>query len=93
MYKIVTTKQFRKDVRALKRSNKNIQKLMQVITLLQSDATLPASMLDHALKGNFKNQRECHISPDWLLRYQKEKDSLLLVLISTGDHRHVLGIE
>lgn len=48
---------------------------------------------DHALKGKLHGTRECHIAPDWLLRYAIDEDSLILLLISTGDHRHTLGME
>ena len=41
---------------------------------------------DHALSGNFKGYRECHIQPDWLLIYLIEEDILTLTLIDTGTH-------
>ena len=43
---------------------------------------------DHALANNlrFEDCRECHIEPDWLLVYKKNKSELTLFLIETGTH-------
>ena len=35
---------------------------------------------------NFKDVRECHIEPDWLLVYKIERTALVLKLIRTGSH-------
>ncbi len=37
-------------------------------------------------KKDYKNVRECHIQPDWLLIYQVIEDRLVLKLIRTGSH-------
>ena len=68
--------------RDLKRANKQGQplgKLKAVPTLLVTCQPLPASYRDHALVGNVLGYRECHISPDWLLIYKVEGDTLKLV--------------
>lgn len=39
---------------------------------------------DHPLAGNWKDFRDCHIEPDWLLIYKFETDSLILA--RTGSH-------
>ena len=59
-----------------------------VVELLCSQCSLPAIYKDHALinSRNYKNVRECHIEPDWLLVYQVFKDELILRLIRTGTH-------
>ncbi len=46
---------------------------------------------DHAPSGNDAGHRECHIAPDWLLVYYKEKDILVLTLVRTGTHSDLLG--
>ena len=43
-------------------------------------------MCDHELKGKWKQHRELHIEPDWLLIYQKKEDLLILELTRTGSH-------
>lgn len=70
-----------------------MSKLEHVIDLFSSEETLPVSHRDHALHGALAGRRECHIAPDWLLLYRKDHDHLVLLLLSTGTHRDVLGIE
>lgn len=80
--------QFKRDYkRALKRGC-NPQKLEEVIMMLCNEQQLPESYRDHALTNsrNYKNMRECHIDPDWLLVYQIFRDTLVLRLIRTGSH-------
>ena len=64
------------------------EKLEKVITLLVNEQPLPDKYRDHALVNprNYKDVRECHIEPDWLLVYQVLKDMLILRLIRTGTH-------
>ncbi|OGJ51687.1 addiction module toxin RelE [Candidatus Peregrinibacteria bacterium RIFOXYB2_FULL_32_7] len=40
------------------------------MTFLIQGEKLPDIYKDHKLKGKFKNKRECHIEPDWLLIYE-----------------------
>ena len=92
-YTPISTKQFRKDIRRLQKAGYNLVELQHVISLLSADERLPEKYRDHALRGALQGTRECHIKPDWLLRYEKDLGQLILVLVSTGSHRHVLGIE
>ncbi len=93
IYQQVPTKQFRKDLRRLERSGFQLSKLGMIIDLLVENKPLPQKCLDHELRGGMKGIRECHIAPDWLLTYKKEDDKLVLLLLRTGTHRDVLGIE
>ena len=49
---------------------------------------LPSKYRDHILQDSrdYKNVRECHINPDWLLIYRIDKNTLILELIRTGSH-------
>ena len=58
----------------------------KVISLLVNETPLPEIYKDHHLKGDYKGCRECHITPDWLLVYQKNIDDLVLILTRTGSH-------
>ena len=49
-----------------------------------SGNTLEYIFQDHALTGEYKGTRECHIKPDWLLIYELTDEEL--VLIRTGTH-------
>ena len=82
--KIIYRNVFEKDIkRAIKRGLK-IDKLKEVIRLLSETQLLPIKYRDHALVGNYKGHRECHIQPDWLLIYKKDETSLILE--RTGTH-------
>ena len=88
MLKPEFTTQFKKDYKKAITKGLNPQKLQEVVTLLCQQKKLPPSNRDHALVNsrNYKNMRECHIEPDWLLVYKIEKDNLILKLIRTGSH-------
>ncbi len=59
--------------------------LQATLTLLASDETLPTSLRDHALTGNWKTLRDCHLKPDLVLIYKKrERD--VLELLRLGSH-------
>lgn len=92
-YLVIPSKRYRKDYKRLAKSGFDIEKLERVIGLLSAGKSLSSRHFDHALKGALQGTRECHIGPDWLLRYAKNENHLVLILISTGDHRRVLGIE
>lgn len=46
---------------------------------LANSEPLPGKIKDHFLKENWKDYRECHIKPDWLLIYRvtETEESLL----------------
>ena len=79
--------QFRKDVRIAHKQGKNINLLKEVIIKLANDEPLPEKYRDHALSGNWKGHRECHVTPDWLLVYKKTSNvGLYLLLIRAASH-------
>ena len=85
-YELIKTAQYRHDVKVAKKSGLDIEKLDLVIAVLQADGVLPPKNRDHALKGEWKGARECHIAPDWLLVYRKIATELTLRLLRTGSH-------
>ncbi len=88
MLKIEFTGQFKKDYKLAVKRGCDPKKLEAVIILLISEQPLPEKYRDHALTNsrNYKDMRECHIEPDWLLVYKIMKDTLILRLIRTGSH-------
>lgn len=88
MLKIEYHSQFKKDLRLAAKRGCDLEKLKKVIELLANEIELPKNNKDHALTNskNYKNTRECHIGPDWLLIYRKESDRLVLELLRTGSH-------
>jgi mRNA interferase YafQ len=81
---VQSSTQFRKDLKKSLKSGKDLKKLEKVIRLLEHEETLPQKYDDHPLKGNYKDCRDCHIEPDWLLIYMIEGD--LLKLLRIGSH-------
>ena len=69
-YSITFTNAFKRDLKIAKKQHKNLEKLFFVIEKIANGDTLPPTLKDHALTGNYKDTRECHIEPDWLLIYQ-----------------------
>lgn len=85
-YKIEVTRQYLKDLKLARKRNLDEAKLNEVIRLLSEGTVLPEKYRDHILTGNYRNIRECHITPDWLLLYAKETTLCVLSLIRTGTH-------
>ena len=87
-YDIILTTVFKKELKNIKKRNKDLKKLTDVVNKLANGQELDIKYRDHALVNNlrFKDCRECHIEPDWLLVYKKNKKELTLFLIETGTH-------
>jgi mRNA interferase YafQ len=66
--------QFKRDVKQLQKRGKDMEKLKILLRLLIEGKPLPASCLDHPLKGNWQGFRDAHIEPDWLLIYKVSGD-------------------
>jgi len=78
------TTQFKKDYKRLKKQNKDLSKLRTVVEKLASGKLLEPIYRDHPLSGNWKNHRDCHIEPDWILIYRITAEDLYLE--RTGSH-------
>ncbi|MDQ7830989.1 MAG: type II toxin-antitoxin system YafQ family toxin [Desulfovibrionaceae bacterium] len=59
--------------------------LRTVLTLLAADLPLPVQYRDHALAGEWKDHRDCHIRPDLVLIY-RTPDAGTLQLVRLGSH-------
>ena len=78
------TTQFERDLRLMQRRGKDIEKLKQLSAALINEEPLAERHRDHALRGNFRNRRECHVEPDWLLIYKLNGDNIIVE--RTGTH-------
>lgn len=85
-YNVKPSTQFRKDLKLIQKRGYDLRLLSGVIEKLANGETLPEKNRDHALSGNFKGCRECHIAPDWLLIYEVYERDLILYLTRTGTH-------
>lgn len=88
MLRPVYTNQFKKDFKKAIRRGMKEEKLVNVISMLCRGETLPEANRDHKFVNsrNYRNVRECHIEPDWLLIYQIRESELVLELFRTGTH-------
>ena len=82
--RIFYTGRFKKDYKRVKKQGRPLKELRTVVEKLAGGQILPANYKDHSLLGKWKNHRECHIRPDWLLIYRVADDCLLLE--RTGSH-------
>ena len=86
MLELVTTAQFRKDLRRIRKRGYDLAELDEVLKALLREELLPAKHRDHALTGDYMGFRECHVEPDWLLVYAVDKGQLILTASRTGTH-------
>jgi mRNA interferase YafQ len=88
MRTIEWTTQFKRDY---KREAKGVYRstltkdLDYIVTTLANDEPLADKHHDHALSGEWKDHRDCHIKPDLILIYRKPKVTVLQ-LVRLGSH-------
>ncbi len=75
---------FKKDIKRLQKRGKDMKKLKIVIDKLLENQELEPKYKDHALTGNWKGYRDCHIESDWLLIYKISETHLFLA--RSGSH-------
>ena len=86
MRSIEVSSQFKRDAK------KNYLSLLtpawgEVLNCLTNDIPLPAKYKDHALTGNHKGFRDCHIKPDLVLIYRIQSD--MVDFVRLGSHSEV----
>ena len=82
------TTRFKRDYRREKsgRHGKRLDGLLiDAVNALAANKTLPHRYFDHALSGEWKDCRDCHIRPDLVLIYRKPDDQNL-ELVRLGSH-------
>jgi mRNA interferase YafQ len=92
MYKVFLSKDFIKSAHRLERSGKfKKEEVNDILRLLALGKPLPANYRDHALKGDMRGRRECHVSRNILLTYRKDNEVLLLIALDIGTHQELFG--
>lgn len=93
-YGIVTSSQFNKQLRKARKQNKDIEKLNIIVKKLANGEKLDKKYKDHSLSDTkfYKDCRECHITPDWLLVYKIINNELILYLVETGSHADLFNM-
>ena len=87
-YKVIATTIFKKELKIIKKRHKDFLKLKQIVDILSNGEIPVEKYKDHKLVNTpkFKNCRELHIEPDWLLVYRIDNNELILLLVETGSH-------
>ncbi len=93
MRRIEYTSAFRRDFKREKRGQhrRGIDALVSdLVSLLVEDEALPERNHDHALSGQWCDNRECHLRRDLLLIYRKP-GAEVLQLVRMGSHSELFG--
>jgi mRNA interferase YafQ len=88
MRRIERTKGFKRDYQRVIATPKHrdLDNLLPaVLMLLATDTPLPAKYVDHQLRGEWKDFRDCHVKPDLVLIYRKNGNEVLQ-LVRLGSH-------
>ena len=88
MPEIRHTKQFKRDFKRELRGRHGSSvatELHAVANALVAGNALPARYFDHALSGEWKDHRDCHLRPDLVLIYRRDEDGTL-ALVRLGSH-------
>jgi mRNA interferase YafQ len=85
------TREFERDLKRIRKRGKDIGRFRDVIEALRLRQPLTHRHRDHALTGNWKGWRDCHVEPDWILIYRVDVAAGELILGRTGAHSDLLG--
>lgn len=77
--------QYKKDFKKYRNQPKKLQKLLEVLRLLENEEELPIELRAHWLIGQYKGCLECHIEGDFLLIWLDEKNDFIDIL-RLGSH-------
>lgn len=80
----VYTNRFEKDLKLMIKRGYDPESIKSTVRKLIDEIPLERKHRDHLLIGNFKDRRECHIEPDWLLIYRLEGS--MIIFERTGTH-------
>ncbi len=69
MLPVRPTSQFKKDLKKAAKQGRDLALLRKVLKKLAVPEPLPTKFKDHKLKGEWRDFRECHLGPDWVLVY------------------------
>lgn len=85
MKTIKFSSQFKKDFKKYRNDRTKVEKLLDVIRMLEYEIELPERYKLHKLTGNYKDCWECHIEGDFLLVWIDETTKIIKV-IRLGSH-------
>jgi mRNA interferase YafQ len=88
-FNIVSSNQFKKDMKRFLRSPKDKSAILKIVIILENMGVegIPQNMKPHKLIGNYKGMWECHIKPNLLLIWEQEDEPINEIsLVRVGSH-------
>lgn len=89
MKTIEASNRFKKDFARWIKGTPLDAEFADLLRLLASGTTLPASYRDHPLQGPWRGHRDCHLRSDVVLVYERDEKTIRLVRI--GSHSELFG--
>ncbi|MBZ9787153.1 type II toxin-antitoxin system YafQ family toxin [Psychroflexus sp. CAK57W] len=88
MYHLEPTTKFKKDLKKIKKAQKDFKAVVAVLKKLELGGVseIPKFMLPHKLKGKYKDNWEYHIQPDLLIIWFQVESPDVIKLIRIGSH-------
>ena len=88
MRRIERTGQFKRDFKRQAKGQHRAELntlLVPILAAIAHDEVLEPRLRDHALSGDWRDHRDCHIRPDLVLIYRKPNEAVLQ-LVRLGSH-------
>ena len=88
MYKLVISTKFKKDLKKVVKNPTDKRLTTGMLKVLKEKGVsgIPKEMKPHKLKGNYKDNWECHIKPDLLIIWYQIEDPQTIRLVRIGSH-------
>ncbi len=88
MYQLHYTSAFKKSLKKIKKRNREFSSTRDILFILQNNGVegIPKHMNPHKLKGEYKDNWECHIKPDLLIIWFQIEKPKQITLINIGSH-------
>lgn len=89
--RIFFSSRFKRDAKRFRHDARATEALGVFIAAMTSEIPLDPRLRDHALVGNLKGYRECHLLPDVLLVYEVDLAIGAVTLARIGTHAELFG--
>jgi mRNA interferase YafQ len=89
MREVVYTTQVKKNLKLYRKRGVSLEPFYEVVGALERGEVLDPKYKDHQTQGTRRQERDCHIAPDWLLIYAIEGNCVYL--FGTGTHSDLFG--
>jgi len=88
MYYLDFTTKFKRDLKKVKSNKKDFELTVAVLKILESKGVsgISKNLRPHRLKGNYKDNWECHIKPDLLIIWIQIESPKIIKLVRIGSH-------